>query len=161
MQEGRRWTNETDFASTKYAPADIELLGSSLLHPLPKWRDCDSMHIPFQFCSCSHAFTFVKNAEAARVIGALVVERMNEALANSTYRKLCVRLQLDDASTEREPLKEFESDDPTIRIFNAHIRVKPSGGHYDAYAEVSARTVSQLASQPTGRLAAYCKFLSL
>ena len=84
-----------------------------------------------------HNQTQIYEPLTSLAIGAAVVDVMNEAIAQSSAEAVkCAPLTLDVARTAKATLIEFmpQSD---RRIFRADLYIQPSGGYYNAYAEVS------------------------
>jgi hypothetical protein len=71
------------------------------------------------------------------------VNLMNQDVALSEYRDKCAPLSVDREKTAKMQIQEFDSQD-NKRIFRASFRVLPSGGLYDAFAEVSVNFVQQI-----------------
>ncbi|KAI6220930.1 hypothetical protein M3Y99_01575600 [Aphelenchoides fujianensis] len=134
------WNKTTDFSNSTYEHANRTLLGSSLCRPLPQPRTCDSMHIPFQFCLCQHEFSLIKDETIALRVAELAVAKMNEAVVRSEFREKCGRLSVDREHTARTDIQEFEPQGER-RIFRVNFRVQPSGGLYDAFAEMTGDSI--------------------
>ena len=68
-------------------------------------------------------------------IAELVVKRMNEAVLDSEFHDRCVQLRVNETETIKLTLKEFSPRDGK-QLYRAELRVSPSGGYYEALAEV-------------------------
>ncbi|KAI6220896.1 hypothetical protein M3Y99_01585800 [Aphelenchoides fujianensis] len=140
LDNAAEWNTTTDFSNSTYVHANRTLLGSSICRPLPPHRTCDSMHIPFQFCLCQHEFSLIKDETIAVRVGELAVEKMNEAVARSEFREECAPLSVDREHTALADVQEFERQGER-RIFRVNFRVQPSGGLYDAFAEMTGDSI--------------------
>ncbi|KAI6238537.1 hypothetical protein M3Y99_00677600 [Aphelenchoides fujianensis] len=142
--QGAEWNKTTDFSATSFVPSNRTLLGSSLLHPLPQPRTCESLHIPFQYCLCQHEFSLVEDESIAVRVAELAVAKMNEEIARSEYRDNCTRLSVDREQTARLELQEFKPQGGR-RIFRVNFRLLPSGGLYDTFAEMTGDSIRLIA----------------
>ncbi|KAI6239772.1 hypothetical protein M3Y99_00543700 [Aphelenchoides fujianensis] len=136
----------TDFSATTFVPSNRTLLGSSLLHPLPQPRTCESLHIPFQYCLCQHEFSLIKDETISVRVAELAVAKMNEEVARSEYRDKCARLSVDREQTARLELQEFKPEGER-RIFRVNFRLLPSGGLYDTFAEMTGDSIRLIAEK--------------
>jgi hypothetical protein len=59
---------------------------------------------------------------------------INQEVANSEYHDKCAKLTVDKEKTAKMEVQEFDPQEGR-RIFRASLRVQPSGGLYDAFAE--------------------------
>lgn len=66
------------------------------------------------------------------------VNIMNQEVALSEYHDKCAPIGVDREKTVKMQMQEFDQQDGK-RIFRASFRVLPSGGLYDAFAEVDSR----------------------
>uniref|UniRef100_A0A914RAM0 Uncharacterized protein n=1 Tax=Panagrolaimus davidi TaxID=227884 RepID=A0A914RAM0_9BILA len=91
------------------------LLGSSLLHPLPKPRTCDSLKIPFEYCICRAKKTFLpKNNTIGIPAAKLMIEKINSDISSSSETsKLCSKLSLNETA---EIIAEDYGGEQIIRI---------------------------------------------
>ncbi|KAI6230500.1 hypothetical protein M3Y99_01058500 [Aphelenchoides fujianensis] len=144
VEQGAEWNKTTDFSATTFVPSNRTLLGSSLLHPLPQPRTCESLHIPFQYCLCQHEFSLIKDETIAVRVAELAVAKMNEEVARSEYRDNCTRLSVDREQTARSELQEFKPQGER-RIFRVNFGLLPSGGLYDTFAEMTGDSIRLIA----------------
>lgn len=85
---------------------------------------------------CQHNYTLIEDADISLGIAELVVDLMNEEVAKSEFHDKCVEISVDRERTAKLPIQEFDPQG-NRRIFRSSLRVLPSGGLHDAFAEVS------------------------
>ncbi|KAI6230011.1 hypothetical protein M3Y99_01109500 [Aphelenchoides fujianensis] len=140
------WNKTTDFSNSTYEHENRTLLGSSLFHPLPQPRNCESLHIPFHYCLCQHKYSLIKNETIAVRVAELAVAKMNKEVARSEYRQKCAPLSVDREHTAHADVQEFEPQGER-RIFRVNFRVQPSGGLYDAFAEMTGTSIRLISNR--------------
>ncbi|KAI6198836.1 hypothetical protein M3Y96_00561600 [Aphelenchoides besseyi] len=136
-QKSNEWTEQTEFSTTSFVPKNRTLLGSSLFHPLPQPRDCNSLGIPFQYCICTASNSAVNDSELAQRIAQKVVGRMNKELRIANYTHLCRHLYVD--SSWKTEIYEFASSHKKSngeRFYKVVIRVLPRRAIHEAYVKV-------------------------
>ncbi|CAD5223191.1 unnamed protein product [Bursaphelenchus okinawaensis] len=133
-QKSQEFTPATAFTTTNFTPINIELKGSSLLHPLPSPRDCNTLLIPFQYCLCQHKQQKVRNDKLALQVGQMIVNNMNKALFLSKFKNLCAKLTLDEGYKYK--LIQFLDGSRSETAYHIQLRVLPSNGLHEAHFTV-------------------------
>uniref|UniRef100_A0A914Q7R6 Sulfatase N-terminal domain-containing protein n=1 Tax=Panagrolaimus davidi TaxID=227884 RepID=A0A914Q7R6_9BILA len=105
------------------------LLGSSLLHPLPKPRTCDSLKIPFEFCICRAEKTLLpKNNEIGIPAAKLMIEQINKEISSSSSTsRVCSKLSLNETA---ELLVEDYGGEQSVRIYKITFTTIPGNGKF-------------------------------
>ncbi|KAI6237923.1 hypothetical protein M3Y95_00315900 [Aphelenchoides besseyi] len=157
---GAQWNNKTDFANTTYEHPNRTFIGSSLFHPLKQPRTCEKLMIPFHcelsakshqstalaVCLCQHDHKLIKNESIALRVAELAVTKMNDAVRRSEYKDKCSELTVDRNQTATLDIQEFNPQGER-RIFRVNYRVEPSGGFYDAFAEMTNEKVKLISNK--------------
>ncbi|KAI6219093.1 hypothetical protein M3Y95_01130400 [Aphelenchoides besseyi] len=147
-QKSNEWTEQTEFSTTSFVPKNRTLLGSSLFHPLPQPRDCNSLGIPFQYCICTATKSAVNNSELAQRIAQKVVGRMNKELQAANYTHLCRYLYVD--TSWKTEIYEFASSHKKSngeRFYKVVICVLPRRAIHEAYVKVRNDTIKFIIDQ--------------
>lgn len=84
---------------------------------------------------CQHNYTLVNEPKIALSIAEQVVAIMNEEVKNSEYHDKCAQISVDREKTSKMNVQEFDPQEGR-RIFRTSLRILPSGGLYDAFAEL-------------------------
>jgi hypothetical protein len=84
---------------------------------------------------CQHNYSLIENAEISIAIAEQVVALMNQEVAKSEYHDKCAQITVDREKTAKLHIQEFDPQ-ASRRIFRSSLKVLPSGGLYDAFAEV-------------------------
>uniref|UniRef100_A0A914QNP5 Sulfatase N-terminal domain-containing protein n=1 Tax=Panagrolaimus davidi TaxID=227884 RepID=A0A914QNP5_9BILA len=105
------------------------LHGSSLFHPLPTPRTCDSLRIPFEFCNCrSKKIALPKNNQIGIKAAKLMIEQMNLNLTTSAdTSNLCSKLSLKE---DGEIIVEDYGGEQIERIYKITFSTIPGNGKF-------------------------------
>uniref|UniRef100_A0A1I7S5N3 Sulfatase domain-containing protein n=2 Tax=Bursaphelenchus xylophilus TaxID=6326 RepID=A0A1I7S5N3_BURXY len=147
------WNTDTDYHNSNFSPNEVSLKGSSLFHPLPSPRDCDSLRIPFQYCLCQKRARRIQNTELYIRAGNVITSYMNEQLNTSKFAGNCLELKIDEDYEYQ--LHEFDVGNDDEQVYRVKIRVKPSGGFYEAFFTVSKDDNLTLINTELPRIDAY------
>lgn len=94
----------------------------------------------FRYCICQHNYTLIDEPRISLRIAEQAVEIINHEISLSEYKNECAHVTVDREKTTKMHIQEFDSQGKR-RIFRASFRVSPSGGLYDAFAEVELQII--------------------
>ena len=105
--------------------------GSSLFKPLPQPRTCDSLRVPFEYCSCKTNKTRLpKDNEIAVPAANIMIKEMNKVLKEDPDTKdKCAELRLSDAKILVDRFEEKSK----IKLYKVFYYTEPGGGRFWGY----------------------------
>uniref|UniRef100_A0AC35F1P2 Uncharacterized protein n=1 Tax=Panagrolaimus sp. PS1159 TaxID=55785 RepID=A0AC35F1P2_9BILA len=108
---------------------DPLILGSSLLHPLPYPRTCDSLRIPFEFCICrTNKILLPENNTISIPATKLMIEQMNFNLLNSRETsKVCSKLFLNE---KEKIIVEDYGGEQSVKVYKITFSTVPGNGKF-------------------------------
>uniref|UniRef100_A0A1I7S5N4 Sulfatase domain-containing protein n=1 Tax=Bursaphelenchus xylophilus TaxID=6326 RepID=A0A1I7S5N4_BURXY len=148
-KENHKWISQTNFSTEKFSVSDRKLKGSSILHPLPGPRHCNSLLIPINFCLCQQKQVKIEDSTLLSRVGEMMVEKMNADIKKSMHQGDCAKLKMDKRFGELAKIGEGDKV-----IYKAVIRVRPGGGSYETQFTVKNGEV-KLLSERFPRLDSY------
>uniref|UniRef100_A0A1I7S5S2 Sulfatase domain-containing protein n=1 Tax=Bursaphelenchus xylophilus TaxID=6326 RepID=A0A1I7S5S2_BURXY len=130
---GHLFDDKYNFSSPP--PAGIsDNTGSSWLRPLKQPRNCDSLHIPYQYCLCK------SSSEAQNItddfkfkLAETCIQKMNKELkSNPKVAALCENLSVDRSY---KPVVQKHGDKGAV--YRVDFKTTPGGGLYDGYVQIN------------------------
>ncbi|KAI6217001.1 Protein of unknown function DUF229 domain containing protein [Aphelenchoides besseyi] len=108
--------------------------GSSLFRPLPQPRNCHTLSIPFDYCSCTMNTTPLNNQSLALSLAQMAVKKINQVINDANeLRDFCTKLNVD--RTNNPPVVErLETKETTDTVYRFTFHTSPGDGLYLGYA---------------------------
>ncbi|KAH7729894.1 Protein K03A11.4 [Aphelenchoides avenae] len=110
------------------------LIGSSLMRPLRKPRNCGSLRIPFDYCICEYFSEERKNKKLAVKLSQILVDRMNDELESQKVANVCTPLHLD---ARKDPTVEEFEPRAQLGVYRVSYQTAPGGGRFWGYVQVN------------------------
>ncbi|KAI6177733.1 hypothetical protein M3Y97_00940200 [Aphelenchoides bicaudatus] len=133
LEQSYSWSEKTTFVNLPpYESPNKKkpLLGSSIFRSLKQPRNCDNL----SFHSCIACL--VNDTDLLERVAQLVVDQMNKALNESAeHAEKCVQLTVDKEGIKKLNMQVFDPDENGRQVIRAELKVLPSGGFYDTFAE--------------------------
>ncbi|KAI6176156.1 hypothetical protein M3Y97_00767900 [Aphelenchoides bicaudatus] len=129
----QQWNQETKFNEPASQISDRKLIGSSIFHSMKQPRNCDNLHIPFDYCICQRKSIDLDDPNLSKQVAQKVIDSINRQLDESPYSSLCKRHTLSSKYPIR--LEEFVQEDSTKQILKVKFETLPGEALYQSIVQ--------------------------